>query len=519
MVFPEKFLWGASASGFQFEMGDPAGRNIDPNTDWYVWVHDAVNIQKGIVSGDLPENGINYWDLYKRDHMIAKRLGFNAYRIGIEWSRIFPESTSPVEVGVEKASDGNIAKIEVDDSALERLEEAANNEALNHYRAVIEDLRTRNLKVFVCLNHFTLPLWIHDPITVRDTKMRRGPRGWMDEETIIEFTKYVAYVAWKLGDIVDKWATFNEPMVIPETGYTTPESGFPPGLRDFKASRRVAVNMAVAHARAYDVIKEMDMVKADEDSFSPAEVGLIHNVIPVRPLNTERDSDVKAARFLDHMHNHFFLQSISNGWLDENLNGVKERGEDKNYMSQRLDWLGVNYYSRVIVKGRKSILARLFAGIPAIPEMAQNYGFLCQPNSTSADGMPTSDFGWEMYPEGMLEALNAMKEYGKPIYITENGIADARDMLRPRFILDHLEVLDKAINEEKIDVRGYLHWALTDNYEWAKGFEMKFGLYMVDLETKRRKARKSAKIYKRIIEDREITERIKKRVSKIKPKS
>lgn len=83
-------------------MGDPAGENIDPNTDWYVWVHDPSNVHKGIVSGDLPERGVNYWGLYKRDHIIAKKLGLNAYRIGIEWSRVFPTSTSSVEVEVER---------------------------------------------------------------------------------------------------------------------------------------------------------------------------------------------------------------------------------------------------------------------------------------------------------------------------------------------------------------------------------------------------------------------------------
>ena len=500
MVFPENFLWGVSISGFQFEMGDPTGRNIDPSTDWYVWVHDIINIQRGTVSGDLPENGVNYWSLYKRDHRIAKRLGLNAYRIGIEWSRIFPESTSMIEVGVEKASDGNIAEIEIDDSALESLENAANKEALNHYKAVIEDLRARDFKVFVCLNHFTLPLWIHDPIAVRDTRLRKGPKGWVDEKTIIEFTKYAAYMAWKLGDIVDKWATFNEPMVVPETGYIMPQSGFPPALNNFKASKKAALHMTIAHARAYNAVKRMDAVKADDDSGSPADVGLIHNVIPARPLVAERESDVKAAEFMKHMHNHFFLQSVCNGWLDENLNGVRDRGEVKSYIGQSLDWLGVNYYTRSVVKGRKSILARLFAGMPVIPEMVQNYGFLCQPESTSAEGMSTSDFGWEIYPEGMLEALKAMKRYERPLYITENGTADAKDVLRPRFIIDHLKVLDRAINDEKIDIRGYLHWSLTDNYEWAKGFSMKFGLYSVDLETKRRRERNSAKIYKTIIQ-------------------
>jgi beta-galactosidase len=178
----------------------------------------------------------------------------------------------------------------------------------------------------------------------------------------------------------------------------------------------------------------------------------------------------------------------------------------KAYLKNRLDWLGVNYYTRPVVKGRRSILARIFAGMPVIPEMVKNYGFLCTPNSKSAEGMLTSDFGWEVFPEGILEALKAMERYERPLIITENGIADARDDLRPKFIVDHLQTLDRALNEEKIDVRGYFHWSLTDNYEWAKGFTMKFGLCAVNPDSKKRMKRKSADIYKKIIENREVTE-------------
>ncbi|MEM2254584.1 MAG: family 1 glycosylhydrolase, partial [Candidatus Bathyarchaeia archaeon] len=128
-------------------------------------------------------------------------------------------------------------------------------------------------------------------------------------------------------------------------------------------------------------------------------------------------------------------------------------------------------------------------------------GFGCQPNSLSAAGNPTSDMGWEIYPEGLLEALKAMAKYGKPLYVTENGLADAEDKLRPKFLEDHAKVLEKAIKEEKLDVRGYFHWALTDNYEWAKGFKMKFGLYAVNPQTKKRTARKSTKTYQRIIKN------------------
>jgi beta-galactosidase len=499
MVFLKKFLWGVSASGFQFEMGDAGGRNIDANTDWYVWVRDAENIRRGLVSGDLPENGVDYWSLYAKDHDLAKSLRLNAYRIGIEWSRIFPNSTKSVEVGVEVASDGNFSKIDVDSKALEELEKLTNKEDLNHYRTIINDLREKGFKVFVCLNHFTLPLWIHDPVTVRNTKLRKGAKGWLDKSTAIEFAKYAAYVAWKFGDIVDNWAVFNEPMAVCEAGYMIPESGFPPGISNFRAVKEAAKNMAVAYARAYDAIKKADTVKADDDSRNQANVGLIHNVIPIKAFDEKDEAHFKAAKFMDSMHNHFFPQAVADGWLDENFNGVKEKAEVKSYLGRRLDWLGVNYYTRFVIKGRKSLLAKIFAGIPAIPEIVQNYGFACQPNSKSAAGLPTSDLGWEVFPEGIVEALKIMQRYGVPLYVTENGIADAKDELRSSFIADHLKAIEKAANEEKVDVRGYFHWALTDNYEWAKGFKMKFGLFAVDLETKKRTMRKSAKTYKKMV--------------------
>ena len=195
MFFSKDFLWGVSQSGFQFEMGDPLGRSIDVNTDWYKWVHDPVNIKKGVVNGDFPENGIDYWNKYKQDHETAKSLGLNAFRIGIEWSRIFPKNTYNVKVGIERDEDRTISKIEINDTIIEKLQELADNNALAHYRMIIEDLRSRGLTVFICLNHFTLPIWLHDPIRVRNTNLRDGPKGWIDERSIIEFTKYAAYLS------------------------------------------------------------------------------------------------------------------------------------------------------------------------------------------------------------------------------------------------------------------------------------------------------------------------------------
>ncbi|MCS7120415.1 MAG: beta-galactosidase BgaS [Nitrososphaerota archaeon] len=501
MVFPENFLWGVSLSGFQFEMGDPFRRGLDPNTDWYVWVHDERNIREGIVSGDFPEDGVDYWHRYKADHEMAKGLGLNVFRIGLEWSRIFPKSTHSVDAGLELADDGNACKIEVDERSIEELEKFADNDAVNHYRRIIENLRETGFKVFVCLNHFTLPLWIHNPIVLREKGFRRGPSGWLDRTSIIEFVKYAAYIAWKLGDIVDYWATFNEPMVVSEAGYLTVESGFPPGVRNFRAYRKASVNIALAHARAYDAIKKWDTVKADYESHSPAEVGIIHNLIPVEPFS-DNSADASAAKAMDFMHNHYFLRAVTMGPLKFRADSGNK--DAKAYMRERMDWLGVNYYTRFVVKGKRSLLARLALGVPSQPELMPGYGFACEPNSTSRGQLPTSDFGWEIYPNGLIEVLRQVRDYGKPIYVTENGVADAKDMLRPKFLLDHLKAVDEAINRDKIDVRGYMHWSLMDNYEWARGFKMRFGLYAVDSKSKERIPRKSAEVYRRIVESGDV---------------
>ena len=494
MGFPSDFLWGASTSGFQSEMGNPEGLNVDCKSDWFLWVHEKSNIEKGIVSGDFPENGVNSWDHYEKDHDVACKIGLNAYRISVEWSRIFPRSTTSVETKLEMA--GKLCSwIEINLSSLKKLDKIANGSAIIHYRKVIEDLRKKGFKVFVCLNHFTLPLWIHNPIVARNSGFRNGPRGWIDKNTIIEFAKYAAYCAWKLGDLVDEWVTFNEPMVPSEMGYLNSQFGFPPGANEVELFKRAALNITVAHARAYDAIKSTDTFRADKNSMAEANIGLIHNVIPAMPLNHKSNLDVEKAESFDYLHNHFILQSVTEGWLDENLNGLKEQGETKECLRERIDWVGVNYYTRSVFKGQEAPSNSLPSKNWVIPEATERYGFLCEPNSFSADGNPTSDFGWEIYPVGLIYALKSMQRYKRKLIIMENGVADRDDVIRPRFIVDHLEMLDRALNEEKIDVKGYFHWSLTNNYEWAKGFSMKFGLCEIRMDTKDRLPRKSAEVY------------------------
>lgn len=507
-MFPEEFWWGVSESGFQFEMGDPEGRYIDPNTDWYVWVHDEDNIRSGLVSGDLPENGIDYFTRYKIDHKIAEELGLNTYRLGIEWSRIFPKPTLDIEVDIEEDDDKRPVRVKVGDEAIERLDALADHRMIKHYRDIIEDLRIRGFRVIVCLNHFTLPLWIHDPIKARDTRLRNGPLGWLEYKTIVEFTKYAAYIAYKLGDLIDDWATLNEPVIVAETGYLQMEAfppyvrdmGFPPRLKN-SAFGKALINMVYAHKNAYDAIKQWDREYAYQDSPTPARVGLIHNVMPIHPYREDNDTDLVTADFLSHIHNRYFLEAVTRGWIDRDFDGEVDRGEMETEFSNHLDWLGVNYYCRVVVKGRMRFLAKIATGLPAFFDPMPGYGFTAGDlgRDKSLDGYPVTDIGWEIYPKGLRQALELAGKYKVPIIVTENGLADSTDKYRAQFIISHLKVLQDIIEEGSVNVYGYLHWALTDNYEWAHGFKMRFGLVHVDLKSKERTPRPSSRVYKEII--------------------
>ncbi len=493
--FPTSFKWGVSESGFQFEMGDQYRRFIDANTDWWHWVRDPNNISSKLVSGDLPEEGINYIELYRIDHKIAHSLGLNIYRLGIEWSRIFPYPTYFIDVDVLYDGNGYPKEVKIDKDILQELDKIADPEAVDLYRKIILDLRSAGFKVIVNLFHFTLPYWLHNPILARKSNLIRGPLGIIQDNFPIEFAKYAAYVAWKLGDIIDLWSTMNEPMVPVELGYMGSYTGFPPGVMAIDKVPKALANLALAHSLAYDLIKKFDTAKADPDSREPAEVGIIYNFIPAYHIRTK---DEIAAEHYSYFHNKLLLNAIVHGRLDINLD--EETILKPSVMGNKLDWIGVNYYTRIVVRREEHRFNPFkILDFDAVP----GYGYACVPYGISKIGRWCDGMGWEHYPEGLYRALEIAKEYSNIIYITENGTSDSRDVLRPAYIVNHLYVLYRAM-ESGLDIKGYMHWALTDNYEWAQGFRQKFGLYKVDLITKERIPRPSSKIFGEIVQSNSI---------------
>ena len=502
--FPKKFRWGTAISGFQSDMG--VGAPNDEGTDWWVWVHDAQNIGAGRVSGAFPENGPGFWNLYKQDAKLVRgKLRGNAFRMGIEWSRIFPMPT----IGI----DGTRG---ITPSVLAALDAMADQAAVEHYRAVFKALRRRGLEVLVTLNHFTLPLWIHDPIEVRDAfvgvDFASGPvpagierGGWLDARIVGEFEKYAAYCAWKFGDRVDFWATLNEPLVVAVSGFVNaPGLGgnFPPGVFSFPAVLQVLPNVIVAHARGYDALHAWDTVDADHDGVA-VRAGVVHNMVAFHPTQPQSTLDVAGAQHADYLFNRAYPTAIVTGRYDVNLDGdTDDPGETRPDLAGRADFLGVNYYLRATATGLGSPVTPFVPLFDFLPTLAYADAGACPSTCT--------DFGWEIYPQGLREVLTFAGTLGVPIYITENGLADAEDTRRGRYLYDHLTVIQDTIADGVADVRGYYHWSLTDNFEWSSGYVPKFGAFAFDPATGERTLRDGARVLREVARANAITTKLMK---------
>ncbi len=445
-MFPKDFLFGVSMSGFQFEMGK--GNDIDPNTDWFVWVRDFGNLVNGVVSGDLPENGAAYWDQYEQVHQLAVDFKMNVIRIGIEWSRIFPRSTKEIPLDSE--------------NYLQKLDEIANKDAVEHYRKIMEDMKKKGLKVFVNLNHFTLPLWLHDPIGVHKG-LEKEKIGWVNDSIVEEFGKYAEYLAWKYSDIVDMWSTMNEPHVVSQLGYFIVNAGFPPSYFEPSWYIKSLQNQAKANNLAYQKIKK----------HTDKPVGVIYSFTWYDTVNPD-DKDI-----------------FENAMFISNWNFI-------DMVKDNADYIGVNYYTRAVIE--RLPVEMKFGEFKLDWTVVPGYGYACPEGGFSRCGRPASEFGWEFYPEGLYNLLKAISQrYNKPIIVTENGMADEKDKYRSLYIIFHMYAVEKAI-EEGINILGYLHWSIIDNYEWAKGYSKRFGLAYTDLEKKTYHPRPSMYIYKEIIE-------------------
>ena len=358
----------------------------------------------------------------------------------------------------------NAHRLSVEWSRIEPQEGKWSREAIARYRQMLRALHERGIKPMVTLHHFTNPLWL----------VRKG--GWEKEDVISLFERYVKRVVEELGDLCDLWCTINEPTVVPYMGYSIGD--FPPGKHDIRLAFRVMGHVLKAHAAAYHAIHQVQ---------PEAQVGIVHNMRPVDPANPRSPLDRWAARFRDRLGNRLVEWAVTRGELRFFPFGPNERVPE---LKGSFDFLGLNYYNRDRVTFAPTNISQLFTRV--IP--AQH-------------DQPMPWWWGEIYPQGIYRLLKELAVYGKPIYITENGALDNLDSYRPRYIVSHLMQVHKAISEG-VPVKGYFHWSLVDNFEWAEGYSARFGLIYVDFSTQERRMKRSGELYAQICKAGAITEEL-----------
>jgi beta-glucosidase len=402
-ALPAGFLLGTATASHQIE-----GGNDNDFTDWErgSFADGTPHVKDRTVSGAACDS----WNRFDDDLALMRRLGANAYRMSVEWSRLEPT------------------------------EGAWNEAAAGRYLDWMRKLRAHGIEPMVTLHHFTLPRWVST----------QG--GWMNDRTIDLAASFARRVAKKLGAEVDLWCTINEPNVLATLAYI--HGILSPGRKDFKTGLQVLARLMRAHARMADALREHDTIDADGDGRA-TRVGIAHHVRVLQPA-TRAPLDRLIAGFLDQLFNQSLVDAHLTGRVQLLLPGVADIDEAVPGLQGSYDYLGLNYYTRdhVAADLKSPALVRQF-----VPE-----------------GRDVNDLGWDTYPEGLYLFLKRYGALGLPIYVTENGMADRTGARRPEHLRAHFEALLRAAREG-VDVRGYFHWSLLDNFEWVEGFEPRFGLF------------------------------------------
>ena len=384
-TFPKHFIFGASTSSYQIE-GD------NNNSDWHIWEKKKEHIKTEC------GKACDSWNRFSDDIKLLKEFGLEAYRMSIEWSRIFPK---PNQI---------------------------NFDAVKKYEKFLLLLKENNIKVFLTLQHHTLPKWLKN--------------GWINSNIEKYFDDYTSVIGKHFHPLVDAWMPINEPAVNSTFGYFLDE--FPPGhksvIRYIIASR----NQIRCHCNAFNKLKEIN---------HNIPVGFVKQLLVFDNLK-DNLTDRLLTRYFHYVFNKVYLHAFSKGRIPFSLQVKPE-------LKKTIDFWGLNYYTHKWISSK----------------LQKKMQFNFDPN------IETTQMGWEWFPEGIASALKILWKIKKvPIYITENGIATDNDYKRKEYIYKHLlHILDSI--HSGIDIRGYFYWSLLDNFEWCEGYKPKFGLASVEKTT------------------------------------
>ncbi len=426
LTFPEAFIWGAATAAYQIEgawQEDGKGESV-----WDRFSHQPYRI----LNEDTGDVACDHYHHLEEDVGLIKDLGVTSYRFSISWPRILPAGVGAVEA-----------------------------RGLDFYDRLVDQLLKAGILPMATLNHWDYPQALQD----------RG--GWPNRDSVDWFTEYARVVFEKLGDRVAYWATHNEPFVVAFPGYA--EGSMAPGVASYPLAFQAAHHLNLAHGRAVQLYRQLGL---------PGQIGVVLNLATFIP-KTGAPEDVAAAGRLEDFINHMFLDPIFKGSYPEDLmDWIGEMGPDVKdgdlaVTSEPVDFLGVNYYFSQIVRFNP-------------------HGFLKLRSEPNIDpGWGTTLKSWGVCPSQLSELLLHLKEnYGNPpMYITENGTALGEpadqngyvdDQGRINYLRAHFSAAHKALSHGA-DLRGYYVWSLMDNFEWAEGYDVRFGLINVDFDDPKRK--------------------------------
>ncbi|MGO1003388.1 GH1 family beta-glucosidase [Lysobacter sp. CA196] len=439
--FPEGFLWGAATAAHQIEgspMADGAGPSI-----WTRFAHTPGMT----LNGDTGDVACDHYRRWKDDVKLMRELGLQAYRFSVSWSRILPEGTGRV-----------------------------NQAGLDFYSRLVDELLANGIEPLLTLYHWDMPAALDD----------RG--GWLNRDCADWFAEYGRVIYRALDGRVKKWVTLNEPWVITDGGYL--HGALAPGHRSRFEAPIASHNLMRAHGAAVQAYR----------AEGKHEIGLVVNIEP-KYAATDSAEDAAAVERAHAYMNEQYLDPALLGSYPPELREIFGEAwpewpqADFELIQQKLDFIGVNYYTRSVTKAAESY--------------PLNTGVVRQPLGTY------TETGWEVFPQGLTDTLTWVKQrYGDiPMYITENGAAffdppvaepDAsgerrvRDPLRMDYLQKHIGAIHDAI-QAGCDIRGYMVWSLLDNLEWSLGYSKRFGVVHVNYGTQERTPKDSARWYSKVI--------------------
>lgn len=421
MLSPD-FCYGVATASFQIEGGFES--RLPCIWDTFCEKPDAIADNS---DGKVACNHINLW---QQDLDLIASMGVDSYRFSIAWGRVINQDGSLNQTGVD------------------------------FYLNLLNRLEQLNIKANVTLYHWDLPQHLED----------QG--GWLNRQTAYAFADYVRKITTAFGDKVYSYATLNEPFCSAFLGY---EIGIhAPGKVGKEYGKKAAHHLLLAHGLAMQVLKQT----------SPnSQNGIVLNFTPTYPL-TNDDADIKAADLAAQHFNHWYIKPIIDGCYPDIIKDLPLEHQpdiqpnDMNIISQAIDFLGINYYTRAVYRADSE------------------HSFV----AIEPKGVPKTTMGWEIYPQGFTDLLVSLHQQYQlpPILITENGASmddkmqngQVNDLGRVQYFQQHLNAVDQAINLG-VDIRGYYAWSLMDNFEWAEGYVKRFGVVYVDYQTQQRTIKKS----------------------------